>query len=98
MTVLDDGTYVATIDRISEGIAVLLIEGENTAIEERQIDDLERIPEDGRHAGAVLHVKVADGHIIDIMYDPEGEQTRRAEMDERFDRLSDRPPSRDSES
>lgn len=94
---LEEKTYTATIDRIEEGIAVILVEDDGEVIEERRIRDLDRIPDDGLHAGAVVRITVEDGEISTIEYDGKAEQTRRKRIQKRFDKLSERPPGRDSE-
>lgn len=94
----DTRTYTATLDRIEEGIAVLLLEDDDEVIEEKHIHDLERIPADGRHEGAVLTVSVSDEDIEAIEYDADTEHRRRERIQDRFDQLSERPPGRDSDS
>lgn len=93
----ENSTFTATIDRIAEGIAVLLLEDDGEVIEERHIHDLEQIPEAGRHDGAVLTVSITGDEIVAIDYEEEVEAQRRERMQNRFDRLSERPPGRDSE-
>lgn len=95
---VDDGTYTATLDRIEEGIAVLLLEDDGEVLSETHVHDLDRLPDDGRHEGAILFVSVDDGDLVTIEYDGETEQRRRERLQDRFDSLSERPPSRDSDS
>ena len=53
-------TYTAVLDRIVDGeTAVLLLEADGTIVDER-ILDVESLPEDGRHEGAVFEVELAD--------------------------------------
>lgn len=94
----DKSTYTATLDRIEEGIAVLLLEDDSEVIDEKHIHDLERIPDEGRHEGAVLRVSIANDEIDTIEYYPEAEKERRNRLQDRFDQLSERPPGRDSNS
>ncbi len=94
---IEDGTYTATLDRIEEEIAVLLIEQDGDVIEEFQIHDLETLPDESRHDGAVLRVSIKDGDVVDIEYDRDAEEERRTEMQERFEQLSEQPPGRDTD-
>ena len=93
----EDKTYTATIDRIEDGIAVLLLEDRGETVDELHIHNLERIPSAGRHGGAILQVTVEEGNIVDMVYNAETEQNRRKRVQERFDNLSKRPPDTDSE-
>ncbi|ADB61601.1 hypothetical protein Htur_2728 [Haloterrigena turkmenica DSM 5511] len=52
--------YTAVLDRIVDGeTAVLLLEDDGTVVDERVLD-VERLPEDGRHEGALFDVELAD--------------------------------------
>ncbi|WP_339102830.1 DUF3006 domain-containing protein [Haloterrigena salinisoli] len=52
--------YTAVLDRIVDGeTAVLLLEDDGTVVDERVLD-VGRLPEDGRHEGAVFDVELAD--------------------------------------
>lgn len=95
---LADGRYTAVIDRIEDGIATVLVEADGKVVEEVTIDDLDRIPTDARHDGAVVQVTVDGGDVVDLEYDPETEEERRQQNRDRFDRLSKRPPGRDDDS
>ena len=90
MTVAD-GRYAATVDRIEEGLAVVLIEEDGDVIAERTVS-VDRLPEDARHDGAVLDVEVQDGQLRGITYDEEQTEERRQRLQDRFDRLAERPP------
>lgn len=94
---IEHKTYTATIDRIEDGIAVILLEDDGETVGERYIHNLERIPSDGRHDGAVLRVTIDDDEISAITYDQEAEQARRERIQKRFDKLSKRPPNADSD-
>ncbi|WP_265108180.1 DUF3006 family protein [Halosolutus halophilus] len=88
--------YTATLDRIvDETTAVLLFEDEGTVVDERAVD-VERLPPDGRHDGAVFDVELVDGSLRDVAYRPDEERDRRERIRERFDRLSERPSDDDS--
>ncbi|UTF53622.1 DUF3006 family protein [Natronosalvus rutilus] len=65
-------------------------------IKRRQLElDLESLPEDGRHEGAVFEVVLGDGAVREMRYRPDEEADRRDRLRDRFDRLSDRLPDRD---
>ena len=95
MTVAD-GRYAATVDRIEEGLAVVLIERDGDVIDERTVP-VDRVPEDARHDGAVLDVEIRDGQLRGISYDEERTEERRQRLQERFDRLAERPPDDEDE-
>lgn len=97
--------YTAVLDRIVDGeTAVLLLEDDGTVVDERVLD-VERLPEDGRHEGAVFDVELADDDgsleadddrfeadddLESVSYRPSLERDRRNEAQDRFDRLSER--------
>ncbi|MFC4543326.1 DUF3006 domain-containing protein [Halosolutus amylolyticus] len=88
--------YTATLDRIvDETTAVLLLEDEGSVVDERTVD-VERLPLDGRHDGAVFDVELADGSLRAVTHRPDAERDRRERLQDRFDRLSERPPDDDS--
>ncbi|MDF9748263.1 DUF3006 domain-containing protein [Natrinema salsiterrestre] len=92
-----DGRYTAVVDRFEEDLAVVLLEDDGETVDETVLDR-ERLPEDGRHAGAVLTLELSDEEVVDITYD-EGETVDRSERAQRrFDELSQRPPSREDDS
>ena len=83
-------TYTAVLDRIVDGeTAVLLLEDDDSVVDEHTLD-IERLPDDGRHEGAVFDVDLEDGTVLEMRYRPEAERTRRESTQERFDRLSER--------
>ncbi|ELZ18464.1 hypothetical protein C477_10363 [Haloterrigena salina JCM 13891] len=96
--------YTAVLDRIVDGeTAVLLLEDDGTVVDERVLD-VDRLPEDGRHEGAVFDVELADDDSLEadddgpeanddletMSYRPSLERDRREEAQDRFDRLSER--------
>jgi DNA-directed RNA polymerase subunit H (RpoH/RPB5) len=90
-----DGRYTATVDRVVEKRAVVLIERDGEVVDERSVS-VGRLPEAARRDGAVLDVEVRDGELQRIRYDEETTDERRDAMRDRFDRLAERPPeSRD---
>ncbi|MEM4781914.1 MAG: DUF3006 domain-containing protein [Halalkalicoccus sp.] len=86
---IEDGTYTATVDRIVDGIAVVLIEREGTVTEERRLP-IEELPEECEE-GSALSCTLASGEIESAAVDPEATEERRERAQSRFDRLSRRP-------
>ena len=95
MTVAD-GRYTAVLDRIEEGLAVVLIEEGGDVIDERAIP-VDRVPDPAQHDGAVLDVEIQDGRLRGISYDDERTEERRRRLQDRFDRLAERPPDDEDE-
>jgi hypothetical protein len=84
-----NGTYTAVVDRIVDGEwAVLLLEADGETVDQFDID-VEKLPPDGQHEGAVFDVSVADGALYGLEYRPWRERARRERAQERFDRLSE---------
>ncbi len=87
------GTYVATVDRIEEGIAVCLLEDDGKVVDERHLAPW-KLPDDCGE-GAVLELTVRADRIEEIEFDPERTHDRREHVQRRFDRLSRRPDDSD---
>jgi major membrane immunogen (membrane-anchored lipoprotein) len=99
MTELDavaDGEYTAVVDSIEDGLATVFFEQDETEVGHGVIDASE-LPEDSRHANAILSVTVADGKLTEIDYRSEQTATRQEAAQDRFDQLSSRPPTDDGE-
>ncbi|UHQ98607.1 DUF3006 domain-containing protein (plasmid) [Natrinema zhouii] len=92
-----DGTYEAVVDRFEDSLAVVLLEDDDETIGE-VIVERERLPEDGRHAGAVVSVELEDEEVVDITYEERETVNRSARAQRRFDELSQRPPRREDDS
>ncbi|WP_092735241.1 DUF3006 domain-containing protein [Halopenitus persicus] len=92
----EDGTYTAVIDRFEDDLAVLLLEDDGNVTDQILVSK-SRLPEAGTHVDAVLSVRIADGTAIDVAYRPEETSDRSRRMQHRFDELSERPPSDESE-
>jgi hypothetical protein len=94
---LDDGAYTAVVDSIEDDLATVFFEqnGEDVASDIRPASNL---PEEGRHADAIFTVDVRDGVVVEWRYEPAMTGERQEAAQERFDRLSSRPPSDDDES
>lgn len=85
-----DGEYTGVVDRIEEGIAVVLLEEDGDVCEEFHLDP-GRLPEEGRHEGAVCRFELEGGAVIDVTYRSAETGDRRERARRRFDRLSRRP-------
>ena len=78
------------VDRIVDGAtAVLLVEEDGRVVEQFDLD-VDALPPDGRHEGAVFDVVLDDDGIGELEYRPDEERDRRQAAQERFDRLSER--------
>ncbi|WP_331235742.1 DUF3006 domain-containing protein [Natronorarus salvus] len=86
---IDDGEYTAVVDRIEEGLAVVIVESEGEPIEEFHLGP-EELPE-GVSGGAVCQITVCDDAIEAIEPDRTATDERRESARSRFDRLSRRP-------
>lgn len=84
------GRFTAVLDRIEDGVAVLLIESDGEVIDEESVepDDLPA----GVEAGAVLEATYDDGSLRRLVFQPEETDSRRSALRERFDDLAERPP------
>ncbi|PGF14335.1 DUF3006 domain-containing protein [Natrinema sp. CBA1119] len=85
-----DGTFTGVVDRVVDGdTAVILLEDEGGVVEQLDVD-IETLPEEGQHEGALFTVRLEGGGLADLEYQPEREQKRRARLEAKFDRLSKR--------
>lgn len=89
---LADGTYTAVVDSIEDGLATVFFEQDGEEIGDALLDAGE-LPEDGRHADAILSVSVADEAALEWEYRAAETERRTEAAQSRFDRLSKRPPS-----
>ncbi|WP_436902831.1 DUF3006 domain-containing protein [Halovenus halobia] len=81
-------TRTAVIDRIEDGIAVLIFDGEDPP---DGLDiDVAELPDEAAHEGAVLAVTMSEGSVESIEGRPDEENERRERAQNRFDRLSKR--------
>ncbi|CDK38655.1 hypothetical protein DM2_584 [Halorubrum sp. DM2] len=89
---LPDGEYTAVVDNVEDGFATVFFErdGEEAG---NAVLEASRLPPDGRHADAILSVVLSEGRIEAATYKPEQTESRAEEAQDRFDRLSKRPPS-----
>lgn len=99
MTGLDtlaDGTYTAVVDSVEDGLATVFFEQDGAEVGDAVLDAAV-LPEEGRHADAILSVTVVDGTATDWAYQPDTTTERKDVAQDRFDRLSRRPPSDDDD-
>lgn len=89
---LPDGEYTAVVDSIEDGLPTVFFEQDSDEVGNAVIDP-EELPADGCRADAVLTVEVLEGTISSSEYDPYQTETRSTTAQDRFDRLSERPPS-----
>ncbi|WP_276258968.1 DUF3006 domain-containing protein [Haloglomus litoreum] len=92
---IPDGTYTAVLDRFEDDLAVLEVAGEDERYE--LAVDQHDLPQPAQHADAVLEIEVADGALVDADYKPAESEQRIDDAQDRFDRLSKRPPSDDDD-
>lgn len=92
---IPDGTYPAVVDRIEDGLAAVLVEGDDDPLGELLVDPAD-LPEAARHADAVLRIEIRAGEMTDVTYRPDETEQRADRVQSRFDRLS-RRPSEDGE-
>ncbi|WP_080510476.1 DUF3006 family protein [Halorubrum coriense] len=94
LVALDDGEYTAVVDSIEDGLATVFFERDGEEVGNAVLE-ADRLPEDGKHADAILTVTVVDGDLGTTQYEPEQTTKRSETAQNRFDRLSKRPPSED---
>ena len=89
---LPDGEYTAVVDGVEDGLATVFFERDGEEVGDAVIEAA-RLPTDGRRADAILSVTIGDGRIESASYEPERTAERGEAAQDRFDRLSKRPPS-----
>jgi hypothetical protein len=89
---LPDGEYTAVVDAVEDGLATVFVERDGEEVGNAVLE-ASRLPSDGRHADAVLSATIRDGRLESASYEPERTATRAEAAQDRFDRLSKRPPS-----
>ena len=94
---LPDGSYTAVVDAIEDGLATVFFEQDGVE-KGNAVLDAEVLPDSGQHADAILSVTIEDRTIQTASYEPEQTADRQATAQDRFDSLSERPPSKDEQS
>ncbi|RAW44309.1 DUF3006 domain-containing protein [Halorubrum sp. 48-1-W] len=89
---LPDGEYTAVVDNAEDGLATVFFERDGEEVGNAVLE-ASRLPSDARHADAILSVTLREGHIESAVYEPERTASRAEAAQDRFDRLSKRPPS-----
>jgi hypothetical protein len=89
---LADGSYTAVVDSIEDRFATVFFEEDGEEVGDVVIE-ASALPTAGRHADAILSVTIVDGTLLEWEYDPERTEQRQRAAQDRFDRLSRRPPS-----
>lgn len=94
MTAIDlpDGEYTAVVDNVEDGLATVFFERDGEEVGNAVLE-ASRLPSDGRHADAILSVVLSEGRIESATYKPDKTENRAEAAQDRFDRLSKRPPS-----
>jgi len=93
---LPDGSYTAVVDAIEDGLATVFFEQDGVE-KGNAVLDAEILPDSGQHADAILSVTIEDETIQSASYEPEQTADRQATAQDRFDSLSERPPSKDEQ-
>ncbi|MFC7154316.1 DUF3006 domain-containing protein [Halomarina halobia] len=88
--------YAAVLDRFEGDDAVLLLEDDDGVAGDVVVDRYD-LPPEARHQDAVLAVRVEDGEVVGVDYDPDETDRRREDAQSRFDRLARRPDDADDE-
>jgi len=91
---LPNGEYTAVVDTIEDGLATVFFERDGDEVGNAVLDASE-LPSDSQHADAILSVTLSDGDIESASYNPEATDTRAEAAQDRFNRLSERPPADD---
>jgi hypothetical protein len=89
---LDDGRYTAVVDSIEDGLATVFFEHQGEEVASKVLNAA-TLPEESRHADAVLAVTVIEGTLEEWAYEDVETKERQDEAQSRFDRLARRPPS-----
>lgn len=89
---LPDGDYTAVVDSVEDGLATVFFERDGKEVGNAVLE-ASQLPPDAQVADAILSVTLAEGCIESATYKPEETATRAEAAQDRFDRLSERPPS-----
>lgn len=91
-----DGTYTAVLDRYEDDVAVLVVEHEGQDIAERLVGRA-ALPDDAQAVDTVLEVRFVDDDPVEIEPKPDETAERSESAQSRFDRMSRRRRSDDTE-
>lgn len=87
---IPDGRYTAVLDRFEDSQPVLELSNDDDRYE--LVVEQDALPQPARHVDAILQVELADGELVEVEYKPAESTERAEEAQNRFDRLSKRPP------
>jgi hypothetical protein len=90
---IPNGAYTAVLDRFEDSDPVLELTGESGRYE--LVVEQQALPQPARHTDAVLEIELVDEAIVAADYKPAESKQRISDAQNRFDRLSKRPPSDD---
>jgi hypothetical protein len=89
MNQLPDGSYTAVVDSIEDGLATVFFEQDGADVG-HDVFEADELPEQGRHANAVLSATVVDDDVTEWTYHPKETEARQNRAQDRFDQLSER--------
>lgn len=90
------GTCTAVLDRFEDDLAVLILEDGGEAVGQH-VSDIGNLPDNACKQDAVLEITLDEGDLVSAKYDAEETERRSATAQDRFDRLSQRPPTEDAD-
>lgn len=89
---LKDGSYTAVVDSIEDGLATVFFEQDSAEVGNAVLDAAD-LPKEGRHADALFSVTVEGESVVEWTYQESVTEERKEASQDRFERLSKRPPS-----
>lgn len=89
-----DGSYTGTLDRVVDGVAVVLVEDDGEVCQQLTVP-VEDLPD--VQSGGQLSLTLSDGELVSARHDPEATRERTQSARERLDRLSRRLSERENE-
>lgn len=90
------GTYTAVLDRFEDDLAVLILEDGGEVVGQH-VTDIGNLPDDACSQDAVLEITLSEGDLVNAEYNAEETERRSVAAQDRFDRLSQRPPTEDAD-
>lgn len=89
-------THTAVVDRIEDGIAVLLIEDDSGTVIEERTPAADELPSE-IEAGDVVELTLDGDDIATVTRDSAATESRKQRAQNRFDQLAERPGDEESE-
>jgi hypothetical protein len=93
---IPDGKYTAVVDQIEDTLATLELSTDDGERYNLVVGE-EDLPADARHADAILRATLSDERLVNATYLPDETEARKHDAQDRFDRLSRRPPRDEDE-